>query len=237
MIRLLTISAIIALSVAVTGCGARSGFDGPPLYAQSGTYVEDVGTFANGVARMPCQPARSYFVAGPVGPAGAAGPPGPLGGVGPAGAPGPAGPPGSPGPAGPVGPAGSPGPPGASGPPSPVKPGKSSWQPLENIQFAAQQAGISENCQNKIAKLVAWLQANPSVDVGLDGHADQADRDNHDLAERRVEAVRAALITAGIDPARIEVGAFGDRAPTCAEATDLCRAMNRRVELLVTRPL
>ena len=118
-----------------------------------------------------------------------------------------------------------------------MKPGKSSWQPLENIQFATRQASISDNCENKIAKLVAWLQANPSVDVGLDGHADQADRENHDLADRRVEAVRAALITAGIDPARIEVGTFGDRAPACTEATDLCRAMNRRVELLVARPL
>jgi hypothetical protein len=86
MIRPLTIAAIIALSVAVTGCGARIGFDGPDLYAQSSTYVEDVSAFANGVARMPCQAARTYFVAGPVGPAGPAGPPGPSGAGGPAGA-------------------------------------------------------------------------------------------------------------------------------------------------------
>ncbi len=228
MIRRLTIAAIIAVSVAVTGCGARmGGFDGPDLYANSGGgsyYVEDASAFANGVARMPCQPARAYIVAGAVGPAGPAGPPGPPGAVGPAGPSGPAGPQGPPGPTGPAGPPGSNWPPGAS----PAKPGKSSWQPLENIQFAARQVGISENCGNKIAKLVAWLQANPSLEVGLDGHADQGDRESRDLAERRVEAVHAALITAGVDPARIEVGAFGDRAPTCTEATDLCRAMNRR---------
>lgn len=192
---------------------------------------------------------------GPAGPPGAAGPPGvtgppglagPSGVVGPAGVtgpPGPAGPPGvagAPGVTGPRGPAGPPGvagAPGIMGPRGPQGPGGGAWTSLENVQFEYQRADIQTKCEEKIAKLAVWMNDNRGVAIGLDGHVDDANANDNDptLSARRVQAVRGALIAAGVAPNRIRVGTFGARAPVCREATDACRELNRRVEVLAAR--
>lgn len=229
MTRAITAGVGVALALGLSGC-AKGGWDGPPLYASAAGYVDE--------ADLHCYPSPRYVVAGPTGPAGPVGSPGAGGAVGPAG------PLGAPGPGGPQGPAGSPGPPGQMGPPgpagppgrpgSPGPPGKTSWIPAENIQFESGHAVLPARCREKIALLVAWLSAHPGVDIGLDGHADQPESEGAELAGQRVTAVREALVAGGVPPVRIHVGEFGDRRPACANGTAACRAMNRRVEVLMT---
>ena len=224
----------VALAITLTGC-ARGGWDGPPLYATPAGYADE--------ADLPCA-ASPRFVAGPAGPAGPAGAAGAAGKVGPAGTvgrPGPDGPPGpggAPGPSGPAGPPGEqgpPGPPGAPGAPGqPGTPGRISWIPAQNIHFESGQAALPARCHEKIARLVAYLSAQPALSVGLDGHADQPESEGVALSVQRVRVVREALIAGGVAPARIRVGAFGVRGPACTEATAACRELNRRVEVLVT---
>jgi outer membrane protein OmpA-like peptidoglycan-associated protein len=111
------------------------------------------------------------------------------------------------------------------------------WSPVENVQFEYKQAAIQSKCADKIAQLVTWMNANPELTLGLDGHVDDAQANDNDstLSVRRVTAVRQALITAGIAPSRISSGSFGVRAPLCQGVTENCRALNRRVEILSTR--
>ena len=90
------------------------------------------------------------------------------------------------------------------------------------------------HCADKIERLVAWLGANPIVHVGLDAHAAEADADERGLAPRRALAVRDVLVSNGVDARRIHIGDFGDRQAVCAVATDACRDLNRRVEVLFT---
>lgn len=193
--------------VTVAGC-ASIGYDGPPnMYAWKDGYVEIPGF------RLPCNPNPRYVVPGPPGRAGSpgvagvAGPPGPAGAAGP---PGPAGPAGEPGPAGPAGP---PGPTGAPGRTSlDESPRRAvTWTSLDSIQFDVQQASIRTTCEDKIAKLVAFVKEQPDVTIALDGHADdpQANDGDRTLSERRVDAVRAALMTRGVPSDRITVGEFG----------------------------
>jgi outer membrane protein OmpA-like peptidoglycan-associated protein len=63
--------------------------------------------------------------------------------------------------------------------------------------------------------------------IGLDGHGDDARANDNDptLSARRVQAVRGALISAGIAAERISAGAFGARQPVCRDATDACLAL------------
>ena len=131
---------------------------------------------------------------------------------------------------GPAGPAGALGPRGSL-------PSDGSWRSVENVQFEYQQAAIQSKCADKIANLVTWMNANPKVAIGLDGHVDDAQANDFDpmLSARRVSAVRQALITAGIAPSRISSGDFGTRAPLCRDVSDNCRSLNRRVEILATR--
>jgi len=239
---------VSALLVVATGC-ASMGYDGPPanLYAYEGGYVEIPGYSS------PCHPNPRYF-SGPVGPAG---PAGPMGSVGPAGPQGPAGVQGLAGVQGPAGAQGltgaqgAPGIPGPIGMPGPAGPhglqgqagargvqgvgGKWSW--MENVQFEPGRADIRSKCADKIAKLVSWMNENREVVIGLDGHGDDAVANDNDptLSARRVQAVRGALIAAGIPAGRISVGTFGARQPVCRDTTDACLALNRRVEILAAR--
>jgi outer membrane protein OmpA-like peptidoglycan-associated protein len=90
------------------------------------------------------------------------------------------------------------------------------------------------HCADKIERLVAWLAANPIVQVGLDPHAAEADAEERSVAPRRALAVRDVLVRSGVDARRIHIGEFGDRQAVCTVATETCRDLNRRVEVLIT---
>lgn len=218
----------IALLASVAGC-STVGYVGPNLYASADGYVDKAEVrHGEGVWEgLPCNPRPSYIQAGP---AGAMGPGGPAGIAGVAGPAGPAGPVGIQGPQGPQGPAGASG---RTGPRSFIAP-DGSWSSVDNVQFEFKQAAIQSKCADKIAKLVAWMNANPQVAIGLDGHVDDARANDYDptLSRERVSAVRHALITAGIAPSRISSGDFGARAPLCQDASENCHSLNRRVEIL-----
>lgn len=240
-VRLVTVAALLAAA----GCGGTYGYAGPSPYTVevysmgNGSYyvLPDSPCARSGGKRstakaMPGPPGPEVTLtaaAGPTGTVGLAGPPGSGGASGPAGAFGLEGPAG---PAGPPGPAGAPGPAGPAGPTGP--PGRTSWVPAEDIHFAAGSTQMLAHCTDKIQHLVAWLEANPIVQVGLDGHAAEAQPEERALAPDRVQVVRAVLIEYGIDERRIHVGDFGDGHPVCTVSTEQCRSLNRRIEVLFT---
>jgi outer membrane protein OmpA-like peptidoglycan-associated protein len=221
---------LTALLAGVTGC-ASLGYDGPPLYAYQDGYVDKAEVRRGGGVweGLPCNPRASYIQPGP---AGAMGPGGPAGSAGVTGPAGPAGATGVRGPQGPQGPAGAAG---GSGPRSFIAP-DGRWSSVENVQFEFKQASIQSKCADKIAKLVTWMNENPKVTIGLDGHVDDTQANDNDptLSHRRVSAVRQALVTAGIAPTRISTGDFGARAPLCQNVSENCLSLNRRVEILAS---
>jgi outer membrane protein OmpA-like peptidoglycan-associated protein len=209
----LATATLIAAGLVVAACG-KYGYVGPDLYASGNTYV-------TGPIPRPCTGPAAYIPAGPPGPPG---PPGPTGAAGPPGPAGPAGPPG------PAGPSGAPGPAGPRGAPG-AKP--SSWAPLENIQFAAKQASLSDDCNAKIGRLARFLRENPTVDVRLAGTGDPSSPGDRDLAARRAEAVRASMIERGIAASRIEIATAAPAPVRCAGPAAECEVLNRRVEVSV----
>jgi len=221
---------VTALLAGVAGCGTV-GYSGPNLYAYQDGYVDKAEIRPGQVWEgLPCNPRAPYILAGLAGPMGPGGPAGSAGPAGPAGTAGPAGISGPQGPRGPAGPSGVPGPRGSL-------PSDGSWRSVENVQFEFKQAAIQSKCTDKIAMLVSWMNANPQVAIGLDGHVDDALANDNDptLSVRRVSAVRAVLITKGIAPSRISSGDFGARAPLCRNAGENCLSLNRRVEILAAR--
>lgn len=196
---------------------------------------------------------------GPAGPVGRAGPPGAPGAVASIGPPGPAGPPGPDGPQGPPGPRGLIQPQGPAGPAGPsgsprradsitgtvrpvavTAPQAGRWASAEDIAFQRNRTDIQPKCASKIARLAAWVNQNPLVIVTLDPHRDQSlvftGEADPRLHERRVRAVRDALVAAGVAPERIQTGPFGERQPLCRQPTATCQEVNRRVEILVGTP-
>ena len=164
---------------------------------------------------------------GPPGPPGPAGPPGPPGPGGPAG---PAAIAGQPGPAGPQGPQGPPGPPGSPG----TAGAQARWQPLNDVLFDFDKSDVRASERSKIADIVKVAKDNPTIEIGLNGYADPrgGDKYNQKLSERRVAAVRDAVVAAGVSASRIRTVAAGEHGRNCMESSEGCFQKNRRVEVL-----
>lgn len=83
---------------------------------------------------------------------------------------------------------------------------------------------------------VAYLSANLSSPVTVEGHTDSigSDQYNQRLSERRANAVRKYLIEKGIASSRIRVVGYGEQRPIADNRTPEGRAKNRRAEFEVT---
>ena len=193
--------------------------------------------FAVGCSALPMGGETGWKVYGPAGPegpaglAGPAGPPGPAGGPGMAGPAGPAGPPGLAGVAGAQGPAGSQGSQGVAG----VAGAAARWESFKDILFDFDKSDVRANEVGKIKEIVAFMKQNPTFEIGIEGYADPRGTDvyNQALSERRVKAIRDALVTEGGSANAIRTGAQGEKNRNCNESTEGCYQKNRRVEVFV----
>jgi outer membrane protein OmpA-like peptidoglycan-associated protein len=140
---------------------------------------------------------------------------------------------GATGPMGPAGPAGAQGPAGPAGAQSAAA--AKQWSSFRDFLFDFDKSAIRSNETSHVSDVAAYLKQNPSARVGIDGHADPRGTDpyNQSLSERRVNAIRDALVTAGVSAGKIHTGAFGETQPKCNESTEGCWQRDRRVEVLV----
>lgn len=159
------------------------------------------------------------------------GPPGPQG---PAGLAGPAGPQGPQGIAGLMGPPGPQGPDGAQGPVG-ARGADLVWRQIGDVRFDFDKADLQPFEVKKVSEAAAYLKDNPTFLVELEGFADPRGSDayNMKLSDRRVNAVRDALIAAGVRKERILIGAYGELNPKCAQDLEGCWQQDRRVEMII----
>jgi peptidoglycan-associated lipoprotein len=110
---------------------------------------------------------------------------------------------------------------------------------LRDIHFDSGTADIRPGDAKILHANAAWLRANPSYLVLIEGHADNrgtTDRKNElnmDLGERRAQAAMNYLIAQGVDPSRITILSYGEELPQCAEPSERCWRLNRRSRFLV----
>lgn len=106
---------------------------------------------------------------------------------------------------------------------------------LDNLIFQQSKARISPESYSELDVLVDMLKAHNKMIIQLEGHTDYMGpaKQNLDLSEKRVLAVKDYLITKGIAKARIKTKAFGGTKPVSREDTPEAHAANRRVEVRV----
>jgi outer membrane protein OmpA-like peptidoglycan-associated protein len=109
---------------------------------------------------------------------------------------------------------------------------------VQQLHFQPETVALLERCADKMSQLVAWLRDHPQTTVSLRGYVDQRESERQDTAlrEQRAAVVREALISAGIAPDRIQAASADDTTFLCADASDTCLAMNRRVEVRLLEP-
>jgi outer membrane protein OmpA-like peptidoglycan-associated protein len=100
------------------------------------------------------------------------------------------------------------------------------WTSFREFSFEFNRADIQASDTSKVSEIAAYMKQNPSLRIGIDGSMDPRGTDprNQDLSDRRISAVRDALIQAGVPSSKIQSGAYGD-------AT---LARDRRVEVLIS---
>jgi outer membrane protein OmpA-like peptidoglycan-associated protein len=163
--------------------------------------------------------AQGPTLVGPAGPAGRSGPAGEQGIAGQTGAQGSLTA-GAAGPAGRAGPAGEQGSVGAIGSQGPVG-AVARWTPYREFWFDANKVDLQSSDASKVSEIADYMKQNPSLRIGIDDTNTNPRSD--DMSERRVRAVRSAMIQAGVPSAKIQSGAYGDAK----------LAQDRRVEVLV----
>ena len=107
---------------------------------------------------------------------------------------------------------------------------------LEDVHFEFDDAGLTGLARTMLDEVIRMLKANLPMHVSIEGHADSigTDRYNLSLSERRAQTVYAYLINAGIPAERLSIRGAGEREPIADNKTASGRALNRRVEFVVT---
>lgn len=108
---------------------------------------------------------------------------------------------------------------------------------FEAVYFDYDSPQLNPAEQNKIAMVVTYLQQNPTQGIVIEGHCDERGSNEYNLAlgERRALAVRAAMISSGIDGARIQTSSRGEETPVAFGHDDAAWRLNRRAEFLLTQ--
>jgi outer membrane protein OmpA-like peptidoglycan-associated protein len=110
---------------------------------------------------------------------------------------------------------------------------------ISDLTFAFDSAELTDADRQRIDRGVANLKAeSPNATLKIVGHTDSVGSEdyNQQLSERRAQSVANYLIAGGINPANItSVAGAGESSPIADNATAEGRAMNRRVEITVTR--
>ncbi|MDB4952667.1 MAG: OmpA/MotB domain protein, partial [Myxococcales bacterium] len=120
---------------------------------------------------------------------------------------------------------------------------------IEGLFYAETETVVRDSALPSLGKLAKVLIARPSVKVVLVGHTDDREAKafvtapaegeaapdletiSTDLARARAEAVRQALVAAGVPQGRIIVDGVGAEEPVADNTTNKGRLANRRVEI------
>ena len=107
---------------------------------------------------------------------------------------------------------------------------------LQGIQFESGKFKIKPISYTILNKIASVLIENPTYLIEVQGHTDNAGKPETNLllSEKRAEAVKVYLISKGADAKRITSHGYGDTVPVASNKTPNGRALNRRVEFIIS---
>jgi len=100
----------------------------------------------------------------------------------------------------------------------------------DRVFFATNESILTTASRETLRAQAAWLRKNSSINVVLEGHADERGTREYNLAlgERRANSAKDYLMTYGISSDRISVLSYGKERPVDAGSTPLAWSKNRR---------
>ncbi|MGH7770868.1 MAG: peptidoglycan-associated lipoprotein Pal [Candidatus Binatia bacterium] len=115
---------------------------------------------------------------------------------------------------------------------APVTPASS---PLKDIYYDFDRYDLRGDARETLKGNAAWLKANPSARVEIEGHADERGTNEYNLAlgAKRAQAAKDYLVTLGVATGRLSTISYGEELPVCKEKTEECWQKNRRARFVV----
>jgi outer membrane protein OmpA-like peptidoglycan-associated protein len=107
---------------------------------------------------------------------------------------------------------------------------------MSDVLFDTGKYTLKPGTQISLAKVSGILQAYPGLKLQVEGYTDSTGSPefNQKLSENRAGAVRDFLVTQGVQPDNIAATGYGMAKPVADNGTAQGRALNRRVQLVVS---
>ena len=100
----------------------------------------------------------------------------------------------------------------------------------DRVFFATNKSSLTTKSRETLRKQATYLRKNKSLNVTIEGHADERGTREYNLAlgERRANAARDYLMTYGISGKRISVISYGKEKPVNPKSSPISWSQNRR---------
>ncbi len=100
----------------------------------------------------------------------------------------------------------------------------------DRVFFATNKSSLTTKSRETLRKQATFLRKNKSLNITIEGHADERGTREFNLAlgERRANAAKDYLMTYGISGKRISVISYGKERPVNTESSPLAWSQNRR---------
>ena len=107
--------------------------------------------------------------------------------------------------------------------------------PSDRVYFALDSYTLTAEARAVLDSQAQWLNANPAVNVTIEGHCDERGTREYNLAlgERRANAARLYLESRGISSARMQTISWGKERPEAFGSDEQSHARNRRAITVV----
>lgn len=105
----------------------------------------------------------------------------------------------------------------------------------DRVFFGYDQIDLSGEARSTLERQAAWLKQYPSVNITVEGHADERGTREYNLAlgEKRANSTKSYLMSLGVDSTRINTISYGKERPAVPEASASAWSQNRRAVTVV----
>jgi peptidoglycan-associated lipoprotein len=106
---------------------------------------------------------------------------------------------------------------------------------LEDVFFDTDRYDLTPAARETLAKNAAWLQQYPTISILVEGHCDERNTREYNLAlgERRARAVQEYLALLGVPQERIQIISYGEERPFALGNDESAWRLNRRAHFVI----
>ena len=107
---------------------------------------------------------------------------------------------------------------------------------LKDAFFDTSKSELRPDARDALAGDAAWLKQHPTVKITIEGHCDERNTEEYNLALgwRRANAAKDYLVSLGVPASQIATISYGEERPFATCHDESCWWQNRRDHLVIT---